>query len=114
MIFTPAYAQAAGAASSGSMSGFLTGGIVPMVLIFVIFWFLMIRPQQKRMKEHAARINAVQKNDQVVTGGGLVGKVTKVDDTHVEVEIATGVKVKVVKSTLSDVMPIGGAKPAND
>jgi preprotein translocase subunit YajC len=114
MIFTPAYAQAAGAASSsGGMAAFFVQ-VAPLILIFVIFWFLMIRPQQKRMKEHAARINAVQKNDQVVTGGGLVGKVTKVDDAHVEVEIASGVKVKVVKSTLSDVMPIGGARPAND
>lgn len=114
MIFTPAYAQAAGAASSsGGMASFFVQ-VAPLILIFVIFWFLMIRPQQKRMKEHAARINAVQKNDQVITGGGLVGKVTKVDDAHVEVEIASGVKVKVVKSTLSDVMPIGGARPAND
>jgi preprotein translocase subunit YajC len=66
------------------------------------------------MKEHAAKIANVQKNDQVVTGGGLVGKVTKVDEAHVEVEIASGVKVKVVKSTLSDVVPAAGSRPAND
>lgn len=112
MIFTPAYAQAAGAATSGGSAFFIQ--IAPLILIFVIFWFLMIRPQQRRMKEHAAKIAAVQRNDQVVTGGGLVGKVTKVDETYVEVEIASGVKVKVVKSTLSDVMPAGGSRPAND
>lgn len=112
MIFTPAYAQAAGAAPSGGTAFFLQ--IAPLILIFVIFWFLMIRPQQRRMKEHANKIAAVQKNDQVVTGGGLVGKVTKVEENFVEVEIASGVKVKVVKSTLSDVTPAAGSRPAND
>ena len=66
------------------------------------------------MKEHQAKIGAVQKNDEVVTGGGLVGKATKVDDDYVEVEISNGVKVKAVKATLSDVIPRGSAKPAND
>ena len=112
MFITPAYAQAAGAAGAGSM-GFLIQ-VAPLILIFVIFWFLLIRPQQKKMKEHAAKVGAVQKNDQVVTAGGIVGKAVKVDDTFVEVEIATGVKVKVVKSTLSDVTPAGGSRPAND
>jgi len=112
MFITPAYAQAAGAAGAGSM-GFLIQ-VAPLILIFVIFWFLLIRPQQKKMKEHAAKVGAVQKNDQVVTAGGIVGKAVKVDDTIVEVEIATGVKVRVVKSTLSDVTPAGGSRPAND
>lgn len=112
MFISQAHAQAAtGAAGAGGAGFFMQ--IAPLVLIFVIFWFLLIRPQQKRMKEHAAKIGAVQKNDQVVTGGGLVGKVTKVEDQFVEVEIASGVKVKVVKSTLSDVTPYG-ARPAND
>lgn len=111
MFITPAYAQAAGA--SGGTAGFLMQ-VAPLVLIFIIFWFLLIRPQQKKMKEHAAKISAVQKNDQVVTGGGLIGKVTKVDAETVEVEIATGVKVKVVKTSLSDVTPPGGTRPAND
>ena len=112
MLITPAYAQAATGSGGGSAAFFMQ--IAPLVLIFVIFWFLLIRPQQKRAREHAAKISAVAKNDQVVTGGGLVGKVTKVDDTYVEVEIASGVKVKVVKSTLSDVLPLGGSRPAND
>jgi len=112
MFITPAYAQAASGATGGGTAGFFMQ-VAPLLLIFVIFWFLLIRPQQKRAKEHAAKIGAVAKNDQVVTGGGLVGKVTKVDDQYVEVEIAAGVKVKVVKSTLSDVVPFG-AKPAND
>ena len=113
MFITPAYAQAAGAPTGAGSMGFLVQ-VAPLILIFVIFWFLLIRPQQKKMKEHAAKVGAVQKNDQVVTAGGIVGKAVKVDDTIVEVEIATGVKVKVVKSTLSDVTPAGGARPAND
>ena len=113
MFATPAYAQAAGAAQSGGGMAFFLQ-IVPLILIFVIFWFLLIRPQQKRMKEHQAKIGAAKKGDQVVTGGGLVGKVTKVDERHVEVEIAPNVRVKAVKSTLSDITPAGAAKPAND
>jgi preprotein translocase subunit YajC len=73
----------------------------------------LIRPQQKRAKEHEAKINAVQKNDDVITGGGLMGKVTKVADDYVEVEIASNVRVKVVKSTIANVQP-RGAKAAND
>ena len=86
---------------------------LPLVLIFVVFYFLLIRPQQRRMKQHQAMIGAVKKNDVVVTGGGLIGKVTKVDETEVEVELAPNVRVKSLKSTLSDVRPHGG-KPAND
>ena len=86
---------------------------IPFLLIFVVFYFFLIRPQQKRAKEHEAKINSVQKNDDVVTGGGLMGKVTKVADDHVEVEIAAGVRVKAVKSTIVSVNP-RGTKPAND
>ena len=85
----------------------------PLVLIFVIFYFLLIRPQQRRMKQHQEMIGAVKKNDTVVTGGGIVGKVTRVDETELEVEIASGVRIKVVKGTLSEVRP-HGTKPAND
>ncbi len=112
MIITPAYAQAAGAAQSGGTA--LLIQMAPLVLIFVIFYVLMIRPQQTAMKAHKAKIAAVKKGDSVVTGGGLVGKVTRVDDEQVEIEIATAVKVKVIKATLSDVTPAGSAKPAND
>jgi preprotein translocase subunit YajC len=87
--------------------------MLPLLFIFVIFYFLMIRPQQQRMKQHAATIAAVQKGDSVVTAGGVLGKVTKVSDDEVEVEVAQGVKVRVVKSTLSQVMA-KNAKPAND
>ncbi len=88
--------------------------MLPLVLIFVIFWFLLIRPQQKRMKDHKAKIDAVKKGDQIVTGGGLVGKVVRVDDVYVDVELAPGMKVKAVRGTLSDVVDPMTAKPAND
>lgn len=115
MLVTPAYAQTAGAAGgSASAANLLGGGILPMVLIFVAFYFLMIRPQQRRMKALQDSVNAVKKGDSVVTGGGLVGKVTKVDDKFVELEIAKGVNVRAVKSTLAEVLTAGGAKPAND
>lgn len=88
-------------------------GILPLVLIFVAFYFLMIRPQQKRMKTLQGTIAAMKKNDTVVTAGGLVGKVVSVDDVYAQVEIAPTVKVKVVKATIVEVQPLGG-KPAND
>nr|WP_231683778.1 preprotein translocase subunit YajC [Blastomonas sp. AAP25] len=82
---------------------------VPLLLIF---YFLIIRPQQRQMKAHKAKIDAVKRGDQVVTGGGLVGKVIKVDDIYVELDLG-GAKVRAVKATLSDVVQPGGA-PAND
>jgi preprotein translocase subunit YajC len=101
--------QAAG--SGAGAAGWIM--LVPYLLIFAVFWFFMIRPQQVRMKEHRAKIAAVKVRDQVVTAGGVVGKVTRVDDDYVDVEIAQGVKVKVVKATLTDIIMPGG-KPAND
>nr|WP_321510412.1 preprotein translocase subunit YajC [uncultured Celeribacter sp.] len=101
MFVTPAYAQAAGAGGAGNpILQFL-----PLILIFVIMYFLMIRPQQKKMKEHRAMIDAVRRGDEVVTAGGIMGKVAKVrEDGVLEVEIAEGVKVRVQKSTLSAVI----------
>lgn len=99
------------AASGGSAAFFIQ--MFPLVLIFVIFYFLMIRPQQKRMKQHQATIAAVKKGDEVVTAGGIRGRVNKVTDDEVEVEIAPNVRVRVVKSTLSNVLT-KSAKPAND
>lgn len=99
------------AASGGEQAGWL--GFVPLVGMVLIFWFLLIRPQMKRQKEHQTKIGAIKKGDQVVTGGGLVGKVLKVDDHYAEVELAQGVKVKAVKSMIADVVQPGG-KPAND
>ena len=102
----------AAAASSSGTSFFIQ--TIPLVLVFVIFWFLMIRPQQRRMRAHQAAIMAVKKGDRVVTGGGLIGKVTKVGDHEVEVELAQGIRVQAVKSTLSQVGDTAVAKPAND
>jgi len=86
---------------------------LPIVGMIAIFWFLLIRPQMRRQKDHQAKIAAVKKGDQVVTAGGLVGKVTKVDDQYAEIEIAQGVRVKAVKSTIGDIVPPGGTA-AND
>ncbi len=78
---------------------------VPLILIFAIMWFLLIRPQQKKMKEHKAMVDAVRKGDQVITQGGLIGKISKVKDAdEVEIEIATGVKVRLVRSTIAQVL----------
>ncbi len=85
----------------------------PYVLIFVVMYFLLIRPQQQRVKAHQRKVNAISRNDQVVTAGGLVGKVVRVDDDYADVEIAQGVKVKVVKATIADVIS-SATKPAND
>ena len=111
MFSSPAHAATAGASPNGG-SAFLLQ-MLPLLLIFVIFYFLLIRPQQRRMKQHQAMIGAVKKNDIVVTGGGLVGKVTRVDEAEVEVELAPNVRVKALKGTLTEVRP-HGAKPAND
>ena len=112
MFATPAYAADAGAAAPAGAAGFFVS-VFPFLLIFVIFYFLLIRPQQKRMKAHQAMLAAVKRNDTVVTSGGLIGKVTKVDETEVEVELAQGVRVRVVKGMLAEVRQTG-AKPAND
>ena len=111
MFESPALAATGGAASNGTTS-FLVN-IFPLILIFVIFYFLLIRPQQRRMKQHQSMVAAVKPRDTAITNGGLIGKVTKVDDNEVELEVAQGVRVRVVKSMLSDVRP-HGAKPAND
>ena len=111
MFASPAYAATGGSAAGGTASFFVS--IFPLLLIFVIFYFLLIRPQQRRMKAHQAMVMAVKPRDTAITSGGLIGKVTKVDENEVELEVAQGVKVRVVKSMLSDVRPFG-AKPAND
>ncbi|MFK7938075.1 MAG: preprotein translocase subunit YajC [Roseovarius sp.] len=81
------------------------GQFIPLILIFAIMWFLLIRPQQKKMKEHQAMVAALRRGDQVITQGGLIGKVSKVkDDGELEVEIAEGVKVRVVRGTISQVL----------
>jgi preprotein translocase subunit YajC len=97
----PAFAQSSG---SFPLGGDLFVQIVPFVLIFVIMWFLIIRPQQKRVKTHQEMIKNVRRGDTVVTSGGIVGKVTKVvDDGEIEVEIADNVRVRIVRSTITEV-----------
>ena len=86
---------------------------LPIVGMVLIFWLLIIRPQMQRQKQHQAKIAAVKKGDQVVTAGGLLGKVIKVDDHYAEIEIAQGVRVRAVKSTIGDIVPPGGSA-AND
>ena len=86
---------------------------LPIVGMVVIFWFLIIRPQMRQQKAHRDKVAAVKKGDQVVTAGGLLGKVIKVDDQYAEIEIAQGVRVKAVKATIGDIVAPGGT-PAND
>lgn len=97
MFITPAYAQAGG---GDAFTSFL-----PIILIFVVFYFLLIRPQQKKMKQHRAMLGQIKRGDRVLTGGGIIGTVTRVkDDTdEVTVEIADGIKVDVLRGTISDV-----------
>ena len=107
-MISPAYAQAAGAGAGSAFSAF-----VPIILIFVVFYFLLIRPQQKRAKEHKLMVEGLKRGDKVITSGGIVAKVSKVvNDNEVEVEIASDVKVKVIRSTISQVMD--KTEPAND
>lgn len=112
MFITPAFAQTTSAAGGGA--GAMIAQIAPLVLIFAVFYFLLIRPQQKRMKAHKAKLDAVKKGDQVITGGGLVGKVVRVDEVYVDVELGQGLKVKAVKATLSDILVPGAIPAAND
>lgn len=101
--------SAAGAGAAPAWIQFL-----PLVGMGLIFWFLIIRPQMRRQKEHQQKIAAIKKNDKVVTAGGLIGKVVKVDDDYAEIEIAQGVRVKAVKSTIGDIIPPAGKAAAND
>lgn len=100
MFISPAYAQAAGGGGLGAMGQFL-----PLILIFVVFYFLLIRPQQKKQKAHREMLAALHRGDRIVTAGGLVGTITKVNsDTELTVEISDGVRVRVMRGMISDVM----------
>jgi len=103
-LIAPAYAQDGAA---GGLASFL-----PLILIFVLFYFLLIRPQQKRQKEHQQMVTALSAGDEVVSGGGMLGKVTEVGEQFVTVEIASNVVVKLQKHTISSVMPKGTIKGA--
>lgn len=102
----------AAAGAAGSPPVWLS--YLPFVAMGLIFWFLIMRPQMKQQKAHRAKLEGIKRGDEVLTGGGLVGKVVRVDENYVDVEIAQGVKVKAVKTTISDVIPPAGSKPAND
>jgi preprotein translocase subunit YajC len=102
------YAQAA---APGAFD-YLNSLIIPTMLIIGIMYFLMIRPQQKRLKDHQTMIAGVRRGDTVVTGGGILGKVTKVDDNELQVEIAEGVKIKVLRGTITEVRGKGEPAPA--
>ena len=102
-----AHAQTAGAAADPT-GGFMQ--LLPMILMFVVLWFLMIRPQMKKAKEHKALLEALAKGDEVVTQGGIVGRITKVGETYVTVEIAEGTEVVVQKPSIGIVLPKGTLK----
>ncbi len=108
MFISPAYAQAGG--GFGGMESLL-----PLVLIFVVFYFLLIRPQQKKQKAHRAMLGELRRGDRVVTGGGVIGLITRVNsDSEITVEIAEGVRVKVVRSMVSDVMAKTESRDSRD
>lgn len=102
MFVTPAFAQAADAGGPGLMVQFM-----PFMLIFVIMYFLLIRPQQKRVKAHREMIGAVRRGDTIVTSGGIIGKITKVDEGELELQVADGVRIRVVRGMVSDVRTKG-------
>jgi preprotein translocase subunit YajC len=111
VFISSAFAQAAPAAAGSSDSPFGSiGGMLPILLMFVVLYFVMIRPQMKRQKEHKAMIEALAKGDEVVTAGGMLGKVTKLGETFVHVEVASGVELQVQRSAVTQVLPKGSFK----
>ncbi|MBI2312038.1 MAG: preprotein translocase subunit YajC [Betaproteobacteria bacterium] len=108
MLISEAFAQAAAPAQQGMD----LVSLLPLILIFVLFWFLMIRPQMKRTKEHKTMLDALQKGDEVVTAGGALGRVTKVGENYVNLEIAENVEILVQKQAVQLVLPKGTMKSA--
>ena len=109
MFLSAAYAQDAAA----QQPNFFTS-LIPFVLMAVVFYFLLIRPQQQRQKKHTAMISAIKRGDTVVTSGGLIGKVNKVSDTEISVDLAENVRVRVVKGMILEVRNKSEPVPAND
>lgn len=104
MFISPAWAQGAGGGGLGEL-----GGILPLVLIFVVFYFLLIRPQQKKAKQHREMLGNLRRGDQVVTNGGLIGTISKVpNDTQLIIEIADGVKVRVLRGMIAESLTKSG------
>jgi preprotein translocase subunit YajC len=112
MLISPAYAQAAAPAAGGDM--FMS--LLPLVLVFAIFYFLLIRPQQTKMKQHREMLENLKKGDQVVTAGGIVGKIAKIEasDNQLLVEIAPNVQVKVIRQTVADLLTKPAPASGND
>lgn len=108
MFISEAFAQTAPAAAEGAGSSLLS--MLPLVLMFVVLYFIMIRPQMKRQKEHKAMIDAIAKGDEVVTAGGLLAKVNKVGESFVHVELASGVEVQLQRTAITQVLPKGTIK----
>jgi preprotein translocase subunit YajC len=108
VFISSAYAQTAPAAEGGMQSSFMS--LLPLVLMFVVLYFVMIRPQMKRQKEHRAMIDALAKGDEIATAGGLIGKVTKLGDNYVSMELAQGVEVQLQRTAVVQVLPKGTLK----
>ena len=110
MLISSAFAQTApAAAAGGDMMSTLTG-MLPLVLMFVVLYFIMIRPQMKRQKEHRAMVEAIAKGDEVVIGGGMLGRVTRLSEQYLHVEIANNVEVQVQRAAVLQVLPKGSVK----
>jgi preprotein translocase subunit YajC len=117
MFSTPAFAQAAGAANTAAADGGLQGMLLnfaPFILIGLLFYMLLWRPQQQRAKEHRNTIASVKRSDTVILSSGVIGKVVRVEDAEIGVEIAQGVTIKVVKSMIAEVRARGAPAAAND
>ncbi len=108
VLISNAWAQAAPAAGGDPTSGLM--GMLPILLMFVVLWFLMIRPQMKRSKEHKAMVEAMQKGDEVLTNGGIAGRITKMGETYIGVEIAENVEISVQRNAVTAVLPKGTLK----
>ncbi|MEY3474193.1 MAG: hypothetical protein RL087_651 [Pseudomonadota bacterium] len=109
MLISPAFAQAAPAAAPGGAESTLLS-LLPLVLMFVVLYFIMIRPQMKRQKEHRAMIDALAKGDEVVVAGGVIGRVSKLGESIVHVEVAEGTELQVQRPTIVQVLPKGTFK----
>ena len=107
-LISDAYAQTAGAAQPGAAGGLMS--MLPLVLMFVVLYFVMIRPQMKRQKETKAMLEALAKGDEVVTQGGVIGKISKLGDTFVHLEVASGVELQVQRAAVVQVLPKGSIK----
>ena len=114
LLAAPAYAQAAGAGGPGGMADILANPLFMLVPMGLLLYFLILRPQQQRIKQHQATIAAIKRGDSVVLSSGVIGKVVRVEDAEVGLEIATGVTVKVRKGMISEVQARGAPAPAND